>query len=78
MELFIRIEDGKPVDHQITLENMLLAYPAFDPSNPPSNFLPFVMNGVPALKNYEVNEGVSYRIEGNYVTDTYNIRPMIT
>lgn len=76
MELFIRIENGSPVDHPITLENLLMVYPDFDPNNPPSNFAPFVMNGVPGIGHFEVYEGVSYRWEANYVTDIHHVRPM--
>ena len=76
MDLFIRIENGSPVDHPITLENLQMVYPGFDPANPPENFMPFVKLGVPYRDFFEVYEGVTYIMESNYVTETHHVRPM--
>jgi hypothetical protein len=76
MDLFIRIENGSPVDHPITLENLQLVYPDFDPVNPPENFMPFVKLGVPSCGHFEKYEGVTYVMESNYVTEIHHVRPM--
>lgn len=41
MNLFIKVEDGKPVNHPATEENLRMFFEDFDPENPPAPFEKF-------------------------------------
>lgn len=76
MNLYIRLENGQPVDHPILLENLLAAYPEIDPNNIPSVFVKFERVLSPELGIYEVNEGATYQWMDGIVKDVWHIRSM--
>ena len=76
MNLYIRLENGQPVDHPILLENLLAAYPEIDPNNIPGVFVKFERIPAPELGIYEVNEGSTNQWVDGIVKDVWHIRPM--
>jgi hypothetical protein len=76
MRLFIRLQDGQPVDHPIYEENMRQAYPGIDLDNLPETFAEFERIDVPALQKYEIYEGVTYQWVDGIVKDVHSVRPM--
>lgn len=76
MQLYIKLLNNKPVDHPITRENMLSAYPEVDLDNLPEAWAEFVRVLPPArLGVYQLAE-VSYEWVGDVVKDVWNIYPM--
>lgn len=76
MELFIKIRDGKPVDHPIFGDNFRQAFPNIDTEHLPPEFAKFVRIEPPEIGNFEVSDGVTYEWLNGVVTDVYHIRPM--
>jgi hypothetical protein len=76
MELFIRIQDGRILEHPIVKENLLQAFPEIDTENLPPEFARFER----VQKNiytdvYEVAY-VQYEWDGDIVRDVWYKRPM--
>lgn len=73
MKLYIQIQNGQPINHPATEENLLEAY-----NEIPSDWEPFVR--VPRPTNigfYEVIDGdSSYQKRGQNWMDVWNVRPM--
>jgi len=76
MKLYIKIENGKPVGHPATEENILQAFPGIDLSSPESGFEPFRRVLPPQLGSYHVLEDMIYIKSGNEYVDIYPIRNM--
>lgn len=77
MNLYIKILDGQPVEHPVTEENLLMAFPDFDINNLPDGWAKFnrleckVFRGTfqKLLNNYVLNEdGVTWQ-DNWYVED---------
>lgn len=76
MNLYIRLENGQPVEHPIILKNLLAAYPEIDPNNIPGIFVKFQRVDCPEILPYKINEGVTYEWVDGIVTDVWHIRDM--
>lgn len=76
MELYIRVQNGQPVEHPILGDNFKEAYPHIDVNNLPSDFARFVRIEQPAIGLFEVYEGVTYELVGNVYTDVHHVRSM--
>ena len=77
MKLYIRLENGQPVDHPMLKENFVQAFPHVDTDNLPEEFIEFVR--VPHPKDlgiYEIYEGVHYEIIDGVCTDVHTVREM--
>lgn len=77
MDLFIRIQDGQPVDHPILGDNFREVFPDIDPDNLPPEFAPFDRvdpSDIP-VGVYEVLVE-NYVWNGSRVTDDWTTRPM--
>ena len=77
MKLYIKLENGQPVDHPITHENFVQAFPDIDTNNLPENFIEFVRVPHPSnLDLYEVYDGVHYEIINGVCTDVHTVHTM--
>lgn len=76
MRLFIKIKDGKPFEHPILESNFKQAYPDIDLNNLPHDFMEFVRVEKPSIGPYQVYEGVTYKLNANYVEDVHLVREM--
>lgn len=84
MELLIKVENGKTVDHPIAKENLIYFYPDLDVNNPPEGYAKFVRKSYPELSLIQSLESTEYVIDSelseqsNTVvwTDKYNIREL--
>lgn len=78
MRLFIRLQDGQPVDHPITEDNFVMAYPNVDINNLPDWVANFerIQLGVPGV--YEVYVGSHYEFDNDVVKDVHVFRDMTT
>lgn len=75
MELYIKLLNGKPVDHPITKENMISAYPQIDLNNLPQDWAKFVRVPRPKLGPYEFTE-CYYEWVGDVVKDVWYTHQM--
>ena len=64
-ELYIKIENGKPVGHPITGWNLRNAYPNLEPEKLPDGFERFTRIAPPQLSVFEKHVGTEY-IKSNY------------
>jgi len=79
MKLYIRLENGQPVDHPIIKENFIQAFPHIDVNNLPEEFIEFVRVSPPGdLGIYDIYEGVHYEIIDGVCTDVHTVRAMTT
>lgn len=76
MNFYIKIEDGHPVSHPVSEENLKMFFPNLDPNNPPEGFERFVREPMPKPDGYQIYENTSYEIS-NYYTDKYNTRTWV-
>mgnify|MGYP003650977454 CR=1 FL=1 len=77
MELYIRITDGKPVDHPILGDNFRQVFPHIDVNNLPSDFARFTRITKPEKGPYQVlDEQPTYQWVGSEIQDVWNIRDM--
>ena len=74
MELFIRIENGEPVDHPSFKENINAAFPDIDPYNKESGFARFERVPEPEVRPYEYIAGHKYGWVGRVVKDIWEIK----
>ena len=75
-ELYIRVENGKPVDHPIAGWNLRMFYPDLNPENLPKGFERFTRIEAPELGEYEVMVGTEYAKSNYGWQDKYIIREM--
>lgn len=77
MELFIRLENGQPVDHPIHKANFIDAFPDIDLNNLPSNYVRFERIIQPKLGPYEKNQTLQYQLGSDGVCrDVWNCEQM--
>jgi len=76
MELYIRLDQGQPVDHPMDRLNMQQVWPDLDFENLPEDLARFVRIQPPVLGPYQINTGSTYEWSGNTVQDTWHIREM--
>lgn len=75
MNLYIRIENGQPVNHPIAETNLISVVPEIDVNNLPSDYARFIRVEIPELGPYEVCIS-TYQWDGDVVTDVHHIRAM--
>lgn len=75
MNLYIKISNGKPVDHPYLEDNMKTAYPEIDLNNLPSDWAKFIRVPQPKVGPYEVTE-CFYEWDDDVVKDVWYIYPM--
>ena len=77
MKLYIKLQDGNPIDHPMTHDNFTQAYPHIDINNLPEEFIEFVRVPQPSnLDLYEVYDGVHYEIINGVCKDVHTVRTM--
>lgn len=76
MKLYIKLQDGQPVDHPTTEENLLQVFPHIDVNLLPSDFMEFERIAIPKLGLYEIYEGSSYQVIDGVCKDVHQIRNM--
>lgn len=75
-ELYIRIENGNPVDHPIAGWNLRMFYPNLKEDNIPTGYERFTRLPIPELGEYQILEGVTYEKSNYGWHDKYIIRDM--
>ena len=77
MEMFIKLENGQPVEHPIMGDNFRRVFPQIDPSNPGPNFAKFVRIDRKDVGQYKVViSGPTYAWVGDTVQDIWETRDM--
>lgn len=77
MELFIRIIDGQPFEHPIMGDNFRQAFPDVDTNNLPPEFARVeLVAPTHVIDVYEVDEGVTYELDGSVYKNVHHFRPM--
>lgn len=77
MEMFIRIENGQPVDHPIMGDNFRRAFPYIDPSNPSPDFAKFVRVPKESVsKDKVIIGGPTYQWVDGVVQDVWETRDL--
>ena len=77
MEIFIKLENGQPVDHPIMGDNFRRAFPQIDPNNPSPGFAKFVRVDRKDVGQYKVViSGPTYAWVGDTVQDIWETRDM--
>lgn len=74
MDLYIRVENGQPVEHPIMGDNFREAYPDIDVNNLPPEFARFTRIAPPQANWDEVYIGVTYEWDGTGFTDVHHVR----
>lgn len=75
-ELYIRVQNGQPVDHPVTGWNLRMIFPDANENNIPKGFERFTRLPLPDLEPYQVLEGVVYEKSNYGWHDRYIIRDM--
>ena len=75
-ELYIRIVNGRPVDHPMLRSNIAAAFPEVDFDNLPDWLARFERIAKPVPGIYEIVNGPIYVVDGNVVKDQWILRPM--
>jgi hypothetical protein len=77
MKLFIRLQNGEPVEHPILEENFIQIFPHIDINNLPEEFIEFVRKPEPSVLGvYEIYVGGHYEIIDGVCTDVHTVRSM--
>jgi len=77
MEMFIKLENGQPVDHPIMGDNFRRVFPQIDPNNPSPSFAKFVRVDRKDVGQYKVVlSGPTYAWVGDTVQDIWKTRDM--
>lgn len=75
-ELYIRMINGRPVDHPMLRSNIESAFPEVDFDNLPDWLMRFERVEKPQAGVYEIVNGPVYTIDGNVVKDQWILRAM--
>ena len=77
MEMFIKLENGQPVNHPIMGDNFRRVFPQIDPNNPSPEFAKFVRVSRKDVGQYKVViSGPTYGWVGDTVQDIWETRDM--
>lgn len=76
MELYIRVKDGKPLEHPILGDNFRAAFPHIDTQKLPPDFARFIRTVPPTVGPYEVYIGATYEADGDFYTDVHHVHQM--
>lgn len=71
MNLYIRLNNGQPIDHPLVEENLLQVFPDLDLNNLPDWLSKFERVGKPLPGPYETNQQSSYEVVGDKVIDVW-------
>jgi hypothetical protein len=75
MKMYIRLQNGLPVDHPILEENFVEAFPNVN-LNDTTDFAEFVRVSAPVPKVYEIYQGSTYGLLNGVYTDIHQVRRM--
>ena len=75
-ELYIRVQNGQPVDHPVTGWNLRMIYPDASEDNIPKGFERFTRIPPPILQPNQVLDGVVYEKTNYGWQDRYIVRDM--
>ena len=73
---FIQEQDGSPVNHPISLRNLMDVIEGFNPDSPPAGFVEFIRVAPPELGPYEKDQTVTYELVGGKYTDVFRCSQM--
>lgn len=73
MNLYIELQDGKPINHPMQQSNLEMIYPGMDFENLPENYCKFVRVQKPWPKWDEVIEGPEYKMIDGIFYDVWTI-----
>ena len=76
MELYIKIENGIPVEHPLLKENIEIVYPNIDFDNLPEWLAKFERVPQPFIGPYEKNQRSQYEFVDGVVKDVWYTDPM--
>jgi hypothetical protein len=76
MKLYIKIKDGQPDGYPMLEENLLSAWPEFDPNNLTPDLVPFLRVDQEPLPRFHVEEGSSIQFVDGLWQDVWHVRPM--
>lgn len=68
MNLYIKIQDGKPIGHPYLEDNLIQCFG----ENIPAEYVPFKRVPAPALGIYEKNQSVSYDLVDGVYADVWS------
>lgn len=71
MDLYIKVEDGNPVDHPILGENLRNFYPDLSEDNIPEGYVKFIRKPHPATTRFQKLAVGAYVWEDNVITDNW-------
>lgn len=74
MNLYIRLENGQPVEHPLIEANLI--HLGIDLNNLPENYTRFERTPAPELGVYETYNGVTYEWVNGVVSDVHHVRPL--
>jgi hypothetical protein len=74
MNLYIRLENGQPVEHPLIEDNLI--HLGIDPDNLPENYARFERIPQPSLGVYEVYVEATYEWDSDVVKDVHHVRAM--
>lgn len=75
-KLYIKIEDGKTVDHPVLESNLRLFFPDASYDNVPEGWAKFTRVLQPVIGPFDVYEGVTYELINDTWQDVHHVRPM--
>ena len=73
MNLYIELEEGRPINHPLQESNLLLIYPDINLENLPENLCKFVRVEKPISKWDEVVEGPEYKMIDGICYDVWTV-----
>lgn len=76
MELYILVENGKPLNHPLLKENVEMVYPDVDFDNLPNWLAKFERVPAPMIGPYEKNQRNEYELVDGVVKDVWYTDPM--
>jgi hypothetical protein len=76
MNLFIQIINGAPINHPLTVDNLLYIFPQFDGETPPDGYAKFERTSKPVESRFEITEGPVYSLIDGIVKEVWSVRQM--
>ncbi len=76
MELYIRVNNGEIIEHPLTKDNLIQAFPNIDFNNLPNWLMKFERVAPPTVGPYENNQRSQYEIINSVVKDVWYTDPM--
>lgn len=78
MQLYIKVENGNPINHPLLKENVQTVFPDIDFTNLPDWLANFERVSAPVIGPYEKNQRNQYEFIGEIVKDVWYTDPMTT